>query len=120
MEILLYKINKKESENKKCLTFFLSLMELLPRTMILQPVSASSCLAVRPRGPRILPTKLNCEETSKSWEIKAVLSVENISISHIWYEHPTAEQMTRILNNLGCTLSVTERGVSIPERAHTH
>lgn len=42
------------------LTFFLSLMEPLPLTMILHPVSASSCLAVRPRGPRIRPTKLNC------------------------------------------------------------
>lgn len=40
-------------------TFFLSLMEPFPRTMILQPVSDSSCLAVSPRGPRILPTKLN-------------------------------------------------------------
>lgn len=40
------------------LTFFLSLIELLPRTMILHPVSASNCLAVSPRGPRILPTKL--------------------------------------------------------------
>lgn len=42
------------------LTFFLSLMEPLPLTMILHPVSASSCLAVSPRGPRIRPTKLNC------------------------------------------------------------
>lgn len=41
-------------------TFFLSLMEPFPRTIILQPVSASSCLAVSPRGPKILPTKLNC------------------------------------------------------------
>jgi len=41
-------------------TFCLSLMEPLPRTIILQPVSFSSCLAVRPRGPSIRPTKLNC------------------------------------------------------------
>lgn len=53
--------NKKENKQQK-LTFFLSLMEPLPRTIILQPVSASSCLAVSPRGPRILPTKLNCTE----------------------------------------------------------
>lgn len=44
-------------------TFFLSLMDPFPRTMILQPVSDSSCLAVSPRGPRILPTKLNCAHT---------------------------------------------------------
>lgn len=42
------------------LTFFLSLMEPFPLTMILHPVSASSCLAVSPRGPKIRPTKLNC------------------------------------------------------------
>lgn len=41
------------------LTFFLSLIEPFPRTIILHPVSASSCLAVSPLGPRILPTKLN-------------------------------------------------------------
>ena len=41
-------------------TFCLSLIEPLPRTIILQPVSFSSCLAVRPRGPSIRPTKLNC------------------------------------------------------------
>lgn len=46
----------------KGLTFFLSLIEPLPRTIILHPVSASSCLAVSPLGPRILPTKLNCGE----------------------------------------------------------
>src|SRR4029434_8630667 len=46
---------------KERLTFFLSLMEPFPRTIILQPVSASSCFAVKPRGPRILPTKLNCK-----------------------------------------------------------
>lgn len=51
----------KKGKRKEKLTFFLSLMEPLPRTIILQPVSASSCLAVSPRGPRILPTKLNCK-----------------------------------------------------------
>ena len=30
--------------------------------MILQPVSLSNCLAVIPRGPNILPTKLNCNQ----------------------------------------------------------
>lgn len=43
------------------LTFFLSLIDPLPLTMILHPVSCSSCLAVIPRGPNILPTKLNCK-----------------------------------------------------------
>lgn len=47
------------------LTFFLSLMELFPRTMILHPVSASNCLAVSPRGPRILPTKLYCRKRER-------------------------------------------------------
>lgn len=47
------------------LTFFLSLMELFPRTMILHPVSASNCLAVSPRGPRILPTKLYCRQRER-------------------------------------------------------
>jgi hypothetical protein len=41
------------------LTFFLSLIEPFPRTIILQPVSCSNCLAVIPLGPNILPTKLN-------------------------------------------------------------
>lgn len=41
------------------LTFFLSLIDPLPLTMILQPVSCSSCLVVIPRGPSIRPTKLN-------------------------------------------------------------
>lgn len=40
-------------------TFFLSRIEPLPLTMILQPVSLSNCLAVIPLGPSILPTKLN-------------------------------------------------------------
>lgn len=44
------------------LTFFLSLIDPLPLTMILQPVSCSSCFAVMPRGPNILPTKLNCKK----------------------------------------------------------
>ena len=30
--------------------------------MILQPVSLSNCFAVIPRGPNILPTKLNCNQ----------------------------------------------------------
>lgn len=44
------------------LTFFLSLIDPLPLTMILHPVSCSSCFAVIPRGPNILPTKLNCKK----------------------------------------------------------
>lgn len=56
-----------EREERHCdyFTFFLSLIELLPRTMILHPVSASNCLAVSPRGPRILPTKLYCGHTER-------------------------------------------------------
>lgn len=42
-------------------TFFLSLIEPFPRTMILHPVSFSNCLAYMPLGPSILPTKLNCK-----------------------------------------------------------
>lgn len=44
-------------------TFFLSLIEPFPLTIILHPVSCSNCLAVIPRGPRILPTKLNCNKS---------------------------------------------------------
>lgn len=50
-------------KSRKCekkLAFFLSRMEPFPLTMILHPVSCSSCFAVIPRGPSILPTKLNC------------------------------------------------------------
>lgn len=43
----------------------MSLIEPLPRTIILQPVSCSNCLAVIPRGPKILPTKLNWKENTK-------------------------------------------------------
>ena len=48
------------------LTFFLSLMDPFPLTMILQPVSCSSCFVVIPRGPRIRPTKLNWKKKSKA------------------------------------------------------
>lgn len=112
------KIKVNNATSKKCLAFFLSLMELLPRTMILQPVSASSCLAVRPRGPRILPTKLNCEETSKVRENKRVLSVESICISHIWYEI-SAENLTRIWNHFQLH-SRCDRTVCFYHCAHTH
>lgn len=37
-------------------------MEPFPRTMILHFVSCSNCLAVSPRGPSNLPTKLYCVE----------------------------------------------------------
>ena len=43
----------------KELTFNLSLIEPLPRTIILHPVYCSNSLAVIPRGPNIRPTKLN-------------------------------------------------------------
>ena len=52
-------VERKEIEVRD--TFFLSRMEPRPRTIILQPVSCSNCLAVIPRGPRIRPTKLNCK-----------------------------------------------------------
>ena len=58
----------------KLLTFFLSLMEPFPRTIILQPVSCSNCLVVMPRGPKIRPTKLNCKWKS-----------ENLIQGHRWY-----------------------------------
>ena len=51
------------------LTFFLSRIDPFPRTMILQPVSLSNCLAVIPRGPNILPTKLNYNQ--RDIDIKA-------------------------------------------------
>lgn len=54
------------------LTFFLSRMEPFPLTMILQPVSCSSCLAVIPLGPNIRPTKLNWNE--KKNKINIVLN----------------------------------------------
>lgn len=44
-------------------TLFLSRIDPLPSTEILAPVSSWSLLMVLPWGPRILPTKLNCEET---------------------------------------------------------
>ena len=43
---------------KKKHTLFLSLMEPLPRTEILAPVSSWSLLIVLPWGPRSFPTKL--------------------------------------------------------------
>lgn len=42
-------------------TFFLSLIEPFPLTIILHPVSCSNCFAVIPLGPSIRPTKLNYE-----------------------------------------------------------
>lgn len=64
-----YKFNKFQP----FLTFFLSLIDPFPRTMILHPVSCSNCFAVMPRGPRILPTKLNCNYMEKS--VKYLLSI---------------------------------------------
>jgi len=48
------------SRFRTVVTFCRSRTEPLPRIIILQPVSCSSCLAVMPRGPRIRPTKLYC------------------------------------------------------------
>lgn len=58
---LLKWINKLDGYVKN-ITFFLSLIEPLPLTIILHPVSCSNCFAVIPLGPRILPTKLNCNK----------------------------------------------------------
>jgi len=60
-------------------TFCLSLIEPLPRTIILQPVSFSSCLAVKPRGPSILPTKLNCYAHRVMLLTKQSITVNNNS-----------------------------------------
>ena len=48
------------------LTFLRSRMEPFPLIIILQPVFCSICLVVIPRGPRIRPTKLNCN-TAINW-----------------------------------------------------
>lgn len=55
------------------ITFALSLIDPLPSTEILAPVSSCSLLMVFPWGPRIFPTKLNCEVGKKSaGEIKTL------------------------------------------------
>lgn len=46
-------------------TLFLSLMEPLPRTEILAPVSSCSLLIVLPWGPKSFPTKLTCGSKNK-------------------------------------------------------
>ncbi len=57
-----------QHENLLQLTFFLSRIDPFPRTIILHPVSCSSCFAVMPLGPNILPTKLNWKERKgKCW-----------------------------------------------------
>ena len=58
-------------------TFFLSLMDPLPRTMILQPVSCSNCLVVIPLGPKMRPTKLN-------WNFKIYIFNSETCINDIW------------------------------------
>lgn len=62
------------------LTFFLSLIDPLPRTMILQPVNCSNSLAVIPRGPNILPTKLNWKRQKRKYthyELRLVILWQN-------------------------------------------
>lgn len=62
------------------LTFFLSLIDPLPRTMILQPVNCSNSLAVIPRGPNILPTKLNWKQQKRKYthyELRLVILWQN-------------------------------------------
>ena len=72
-------------QNNVGLTFFLSLMELLPRTMILHPVSASSCLAVSPRGPRILPTKLYCRYRGRNKTGEAMVNTQFERLRHLHF-----------------------------------
>ena len=54
------------------LTFFLSLIDPFPLTMILHPVSCSNCFVVMPRGPKMRPTKLNWIIRKKYKEILIV------------------------------------------------
>lgn len=89
LQIIKYLLKSKKEKEKKKLTFFLSLMEPLPRTIILQPVSASSCLAVSPRGPRILPTKLNCKDTPQ--EEKYAIELERSCRSCTCYISPAVK-----------------------------
>lgn len=56
---------KQCSKENSIQTLFLSLMEPLPRTEILAPVSSCSLLIVLPWGPKSLPTKLTCAKLSK-------------------------------------------------------
>lgn len=49
-----------DRSNPRVITFALSLIEPLPSTEILAPVSSCSLLMVFPWGPSIFPTKLNC------------------------------------------------------------
>ena len=64
-------------KSKGKLTFFLSLIDPFPRTMILHPVSCSSCLVVIPRGPRILPTKLNWKKERNQKPQNSLRSIED-------------------------------------------
>lgn len=72
--ILIFLKNKFRIKQQKfsieLITFCLSLIDPRPRTIILQPVSASSCFAVIPRGPKIRPTKLNYK--NKKQNIKSL------------------------------------------------
>lgn len=54
-------------ECKHCFTLALSLMDPLPSTEILAPVSSCRRLIVLPWGPKIFPTKLNWT-AKQSWE----------------------------------------------------
>lgn len=74
------------------LTFFLSLMEPFPLTMILHPVSASSCLAVSPRGPKIRPTKLNCN-TQTHTALSLTASVSGLIQDTFIHCHPTSPRL---------------------------
>lgn len=51
---------------RRNLTLFLSLMDPLPSTEILAPVSSCSLLIVLPWGPKIFPTKLNWEQKKET------------------------------------------------------
>lgn len=67
-------------------TFSLSLMDPFPRIDIFVRVSSCSLFNEFPRGPRSLPTKLNC---NRKWERRSIrISVFEIKtffyVSHMW------------------------------------
>ena len=81
-------------------TFFLSLMDPFPRTIILQPVSCSSCLVVIPRGPKIRPTKLNWKEEKNVSEIRSPWRCSNLYVRHTEKKYYVYFQATFLLMTL--------------------
>lgn len=65
-------------------TFSLSLMDPFPRIDIFVRVSSCSLFNEFPRGPRSLPTKLNCNRKQKSMNQSAsVFQTKRNNISHV-------------------------------------